>query len=176
MQRLERFVGKIRQERKLTNEVPGFDPTNGNENAQYLFLLEAPGGKAVTSGFVSLDNEDQTARNFKAQLKKANINRSDIVIWNVVPWYLGNRSRIRAANSKDVEQGLKYLDDLLGKLKKLKCIVLVGGAARKAHIHLSYTTSVRILSCYHPSPKVINNVPAAMNENIKVFKALKRLS
>lgn len=35
---------------KGTKNVPGFDPNNGNENAQYLFLLEAPGQGSVKSG------------------------------------------------------------------------------------------------------------------------------
>jgi hypothetical protein len=47
------IVNRIREEHGLINEVPDFDPSNGNENAKFLFLLEAPGAKAVKSGFIS---------------------------------------------------------------------------------------------------------------------------
>jgi uracil-DNA glycosylase len=63
MSPLERFVQKIRSEQGLSTEVPGFDPLNGNENARFLFVLEAPGPKAVKkTGVISFDNPDQTAR------------------------------------------------------------------------------------------------------------------
>jgi len=32
---------------RLSDEVPNFDPQNGNESARILFVLEAPGAKAV---------------------------------------------------------------------------------------------------------------------------------
>jgi uracil-DNA glycosylase len=174
---LTQFVAAIRTAEGLSIEVPDFDPRNGNENARFLFLLEAPGPMAVgRTGYVSFDNPDQTARNFKEQLQVAGIDRSEIAIWNIVPWYLGNasKSQIRAAKTRDVAQCLKYLDLLLMHLRKLECIVLVGSAARKAHVHLSSTTDVRILSCHHPSPRVKNFAPSTVEENIAVFRAMKR--
>lgn len=59
------LVNRVRIENNLTREVPGFDPKNGNEQAKYLFLLEAPGPKAIQSGLISFDNEDPSARNFR---------------------------------------------------------------------------------------------------------------
>src|SRR5438874_12179802 len=44
--------------------IPDFDPWDGGVHAQVLFLLEAPGSKAVDSGFVSRNNPDETAKNF----------------------------------------------------------------------------------------------------------------
>lgn len=179
MSPLERFVQKIRSEQGLSTEVPGFDPLNGNENARFLFVLEAPGPKAVKkTGVISFDNPDQTASNFREQLESAKIERSEIAVWNIVPWYLGNvdKTKIRRAKTSDIEKGLAYLDHLVKLLKKLECIVLVGGAARKAHIHLSHTTGVRILSCHHTSPRVRNYKPETADENVAVFKAMKRYS
>jgi len=46
------LVKQIKEERNLDHEVPGFDPKNGNETARFLFLLEAPGPKAVQTGYV----------------------------------------------------------------------------------------------------------------------------
>jgi len=166
------LVERIRLEQGLGREVPTFDPNNGNENARFLFVLEAPGPKAVASGLITLNNPDLTARNFRTQLELAGISSADIALWNVVPWYIGNseQSRIRAAKGSDVKCGLEYLVSVVSAMPKLECIVLVGGAARQAHVALSHQTHARILSCHHPSPKVQNTIPAAAAENVAVFR------
>lgn len=169
------LVNQIKKEQALELEVPSFDPVNGNENARYLFLLEAPGPKAVETGYISLNNPDPTASNFRRQLSQAEIEPKDIAVWNVVPWYLGdeNLKKIRGATSVDVRAGLKYLSILLKAMPRLRCIVLVGNTARKTHTFLSQITTARILSCHHPSAQVVNANPAADQENIKVFKFMK---
>jgi len=169
---LAAVVERIRAEQQLHSQVPGFDPENGNEHAKYLFVLEAPGPKAVATGVVSFDNPDRTAANFRAQLQEAGIDRKDIAIWNVVPWYLGNGegTRIRSALARDVKLGLTYLEAVIQAIGGLRCIVLVGGAARQAHVRLSHATRARILSCHHPSPKVQNIMRGAAEENIAVFR------
>ena len=174
MDNLRKFVNKIRKENGLTKEVPDFDPLNGNANARILFVLEAPGAKAVKTGYISFDNPDQSARNFRDQLHKAEIDRGEIAIWNIVPWYLGDGNRIKAACVSDVLKGLNYLYELIKILKKLEYIVLVGGAARRAHTFLSHKVNIRILGCHHPSPKVVNNNPSMAEENILVFKMMKK--
>jgi uracil-DNA glycosylase len=165
------LVERIRAE-QLGREVPGFDPLNGNERARFLFVLEAPGPKAVKTGVISFDNPDQTAKNFRTQLQQAGITRNEIALWNVVPWYLGNEAgtRIRGAKTSDVKLGLDYLATVVAAMPALQCIVLVGGAARQAHIHLSHQTTARILSCHHPSPKVQNTARGAAEENVSVFR------
>ncbi|MSQ51674.1 MAG: hypothetical protein EXR28_07280 [Betaproteobacteria bacterium] len=84
-----KLVNRIRKEMNLDNKVPGFDPKNGNERAKYLFLLEAPGPRAVETGQISFDNPDPTARNLRCQLKAAGIAREEIALWNTVPWFIG---------------------------------------------------------------------------------------
>jgi uracil-DNA glycosylase len=175
---LSSYVQAIRIEKRLSVEVPDFDPNNGNETAKYLFILEAPGPKAVKSGYVTFDNPDLTASNLKSQLQAAKIDRSEIAVWNIVPWYVGNedKSRIRAVMGTEVEEGIRYLLRLLQLLPNLRCIVLVGGAARKAHVPLSAATTSRILSCHHPSPRAMNLLPTAAAENVAVFKNMQRLA
>lgn len=170
------LVNRIRAEQNLTHEVPGFDPNNGNENAKFLFLFEAPGAKAVKTGLISFNNPDPTARNFLSQLKAADIACDEITLWNTVPWYLGNenRTQIRQANSRDVKAGIEYLEPLVSAMPKLSCIVLVGGAARKAHVFLSRITTARIVSCHHTSAKVQNTNSDAGKENIEVFRFIKK--
>lgn len=173
---LSSFVSMIRADRGLLREVPDFDPNNGNEAARYLFVLEAPGPRAVATGFVSFDNPDQTARNLRDQLKDAGINRKDIAIWNIVPWYVGNddQNQIRAVRPDEIATGTKYLKQLLPRLPELRCIVLVGGEARRAHVPLSAETAVRIVSCHHPSQRAMNE--ARKLENIKIFRFIRESS
>jgi uracil-DNA glycosylase len=174
----EALVRRIRNERKLGREVPGFDPVNGNEQAFYLFLLEAPGPKAVQTGFVSISNPDPTARNFQHQLARAGVRAEEIALWNVVPWYLGdeNGTKIRGASAADVHLGMAYLPPLIAAMPELRCIVLVGGAARKAHVCLSKLTTARILSCHHPSAQALNANPANAEENVAVLRFMKETS
>jgi uracil-DNA glycosylase len=170
------LVNRIRKERNLTiKEVPGFDPKNGNERAGYLFLLEAPGRKAVQTGQISFDNPDPSARNFKEQLAAAGITREEIAIWNVVPWFIGNDAgtSIRAANHNDVRAGREYLIPLISAMPNLCCIVLVGGAARQVHMFLSHVTKARIVTCYHTSGRVRNVRPETADENIAIFRFIK---
>lgn len=169
------IVELIKTDRRLGKEVPGFDPNNGNEKAKFLFLLEAPGPKAVESGRISFENRDPSAKEFRKELAVAGINRSEIAIWNIVPWYIGKTdgSAIRAANGDDVRNGMKYLPLLLDAMPNLKCIVLVGGAARRAHMFLSRLTTARIVSCHHPSMRVVNSNPKVPEENIELFRYIK---
>src|SRR5450759_1526622 len=78
---LTQFVLDLRKQRGFSNEVPYFDPCDGGIRAHALFLLESPGPKARASGFISRDNPDPSARNFRALLHEANILRENTVLW-----------------------------------------------------------------------------------------------
>jgi uracil-DNA glycosylase len=172
---LDVFLTALRSVRPESRDVPGFDPRNGNLNAKFLLVLEAPGPGAVASGFVSIENEDPTAKNLKKLLADSSISPDEIVIWNVVPWYCGNeeKTKIQPPSTQEMEIGIDFLCKLVLLLKNLEAIVLVGGSARKAHIRLSAKTRVRILSCHHPSQRVINVSKSAMIENQAVFAFLR---
>jgi uracil-DNA glycosylase len=133
-------------------------------------ILEAPGPKAIASGLVSLDNEDQTARNLKSQLAEVKMARQDVVLWNVVPWYLGDGQRIEAATRADIDSGKPYLQRLVLLLPRLECILLFGEKAREAHVFLSGITRARILGCHHPAPRGMRG--ENREENMKVLKML----
>ena len=59
---LNAFAASLRAELGDSYQIPGFDPQDGGVDARALFLLEAPGPKAVVSGRVSQDNPDPSAR------------------------------------------------------------------------------------------------------------------
>ncbi len=93
---LTAFVQQLRAERGQAYGIPDFDPADGGTSAELLYLLEAPGPKALVSGFISRDNPDETAKNFFLLNHEAGLERTRTVIWNIVPWYIGNGRRTRA--------------------------------------------------------------------------------
>jgi len=163
-------VAQIKADRGRRAIVPTFDPTNGNERATYLLLLESPGPKAVQTGAISLENPDPTASNLKKQLAEAGIEREQITMWNVVPWFLDRRHHPGAPTASEIELGCKYLPPLLDRMPNLRVVVLLGGTARRAHVFLSRTTAARIVSCHHTSAVVMGPAPWKAEENVAVFR------
>ena len=150
------FIEEIRKETGLGKNIPYFDPDDGGVNARCLFLLEAPGPKAVESEFVSRNNPDETAKNFFELNQQAGIPREVTISWNIVPWYIGSGEKIRAANNQDIREGIKYLAQLLLLLTKLELIVLVGKKAQKAKgVIKEHIPEMELMSMYHPSPMFI---------------------
>jgi uracil-DNA glycosylase len=61
---LTEFVEKLRAEVGSHGSIPYFDPWDSGIDAEILFLLEAPGARALFTGFISRNNPDETAKNF----------------------------------------------------------------------------------------------------------------
>jgi uracil-DNA glycosylase len=157
---LTAFVERIREAEGLDDEVPYFDPLDGGVNARCLCILEAPGAKAVASGFISRNNPDETAKNSFLLYQEAGIPRSETVLWNIVPWYIGDGSRTREADGNDIREGLEYLRKLIQLLPRLQAVVLVGQKAQKVERDIRRANPrLRILRSPHPSPLFVNNKP-----------------
>jgi uracil-DNA glycosylase len=167
------FAERLRERAKHAAHVPHFDPLDGGVLAQCLFLLEAPGGKAVSSGFVSRNNPDETAKNWFLLNEEAGLRRTLTVIWNVVPWYVGNGVKIRAVTAADVAASAPHLRELLQLLPALRAIVLVGRKAQRAKPLLKLLAShCTIFECAHPSPLSLNGRPERRSEILQCLKAV----
>jgi uracil-DNA glycosylase len=142
-----------------SDDIPYFDPCDGGISAKALFLLEAPGRKAIKSTFVSRNNPDQTAKNMCQLLREASIARADTLLWNIVPWYVGTSGKIRPVRGADIEKAIPCLERLLNLLPRLELIVLVGLKAQAALPKIMELTSLPIIPTYHPSPRVFNRWP-----------------
>ncbi len=157
---LTALVDTLRAEMGSDYQIPYFDPWDGGTAAEVLYLLEAPGAKAVASGFISRNNPDETAKNFFQLNQQSGISRKRTVTWNIVPWYIGSGSRIRPANSDDIEVGIRRLNSLLDLLPRLRAIVLIGQKAQRGSIQIVKSRpDVRLFNSPHPSPLFINNSP-----------------
>lgn len=177
---LTEFVDTIRRKEKLGDDIPYFDPLDGGVKAQCLFVLEAPGQKAKDSGFVSRNNNDESAKNFFLFNEEAGISRQKTITWNIVPWYVDKKKRnIRQA---DIRAGLLYLLQLLDLLPNIGIIVLVGGNARRIKSELKNRYSdIDIFHSFHPSPLHVNrnkpaNAKVIINQLKQVRRALDRLT
>lgn len=154
------FVHRLRESMEGETAIPYFDPWDGGVEAEVMFLLEAPGPKARNSGFVSMNNPDETAKNFFEISREAGVDRKRIIIWNTVPWYIGSGRKIRPAKSSDIVDGAQSLAELLHLLPKLRAIVLVGGKAQKIENHIrDVAPQLEVFKSPHPSPMFVNRKP-----------------
>lgn len=171
---LTHFVETIREETGLDKEIPYFDPLDGGINAKCLFLFEAPGPRAVSSGFISRNNPDESARNFFELNQEVGLLRELTISWNIVPWYIGTGTKIRPANRIDIRQGKKYLLVLLSLLPNLRIIVLGGRKAQKAETLIKDNyPSVTLMKMPHPSPLFVNNAPENKFKILQSLQAVK---
>jgi uracil-DNA glycosylase len=172
---LTAFVEQLRRE-YADRWIPYFDPTEAGVGAKVLLLLEAPGARSALgqgSGFVSPDNNDQTASNMWQLLQEAELDRAvDVVTWNVVPWYLGDGERIRAARIGDLREARPATEELLGLLTELRVAVLLGKPASKAWAELG--PDIDVIEAPHPSPLNLNTRPQSRAEILEALVEAKR--
>ena len=174
VQALSQLVKKIRVEKGPDFKVPDFDPLDGGIGAKVLFLLEAPGPRAVKSGFVSRNNPDETAKNFFVLNAEACIDRRQTVIWNAVPWYIGSGIKIRPAKFDDVHEADAWLAELLASLHQLRFVMFVGQKSLHAKdLVRSSRPDVELMEMPHPSPMFVNR---AVGNRSRISSVLQELS
>lgn len=177
MEPLTGYVASLRANLGEQYHIPNFDPCDGGIQARALFLLEAPGPKAKASKFVSSNNPDPTAKNLWNLIRNAGIARTDTLIWNIVPWYVGTGEHILPVNAADIRQALPHLNELLALLPRLEMIVLVGRKAQHAEPQIRLLTSlsipkVSIKHTYHMSALVFNTSPERRRLTEEAFRSI----
>ena len=143
--------------------VPWFDPAESGAGSRVLLVYEAPGPMTNSenarpgSGFISVDNNDQTAENTWRCRVEADLHGGALA-WNIVPWYLGPASRKPTAG--ELKAGAVELLGLRRRLPRLDTVVLSGRYAQEGwrkHLATSLRRpSVRVIETWHPSPLALN--------------------
>ncbi len=114
--------------------VPHFDPAEAGVCARVLIVHEAPGPKANPinggSGYVAVDNNDQSAANMWAARKQSGVTHYEATHWNTVGWYLG-KPTIKPSKAQEVS-GVAELVKLSARLHRLECVVATGRIASNA--------------------------------------------
>lgn len=172
---LQALAERIAASHDAPKDVPRFDPFDGGINARVLLLQEAPGPRAVETGFVSFDNPDQTAANARHACESAGLSRRDVVRWNAVPWYIGNAegTKIRAATKLDLQRAEPWLAQLLAVdlLPRLEVVVLMGKKAqRHARAIERIAPHLRVVKTSHCSPLALNYSSARRPELIEKLR------
>lgn len=171
---LMRLLKKIRVEHS-EKDMPCFDPCDGGIGAKVLVLFEAPGPKAVGSTFISRNNPDPTARNVCGLMQESNLTRKDTILWNIVPWYVGDGTRIRPVGENDIQEALPYLKQLLKLLPELQVIILSGKKAQSAKNGIRQLTNLPLIETNHPSARVFNVWPHKRGEVKEAFSLAAKL-
>lgn len=140
--------------------IPKLDPGDAGPDARVLLVLEAPGPRsdaARGSGFISVDNADQTASNVWRARHDAGLVEG-VAHWNIVPWYQG------AATVKpspvDLAEGAIQLRRLIDLMPQLSAVVLCGEYAKRGY--RAYVAGLfdgngpDIVETWHPSPSSLN--------------------
>ncbi len=178
---LTQLVERIRLARGGGNSVPWFDPESGGRHAEVLLLFEAPGARAVGSGpvrpnrpgsgFISPDNNDDSAAAVFELESEAGLPRARVLHWNIVPWYVGDGTKIRPVNKADRMEAAPWLGELLELLTDLRVVVLCGEAAQRGWDEYAGArpTDLWIVRCPHPSPVNLRTRPDAREEILEAF-------
>lgn len=147
----------VRELRSRGLDTPNIDPNDGGVNARALFLLETPGPRAVGSGFVSRDNPDLSARNIGWALDGAGFARTDVLLWNVVPYYVSSIDQNRNVTTPQIRNAISDLQAFVDRLPSLSVVIFCGRKAQKAKPHLRFPAHVRTLSTFHPGAQAYNH-------------------
>lgn len=140
--------------------VPNFDPLDGGIAARILLLLETPGRVPRQTRFTSLDNPSSTSKNLLPMVLSAGLKRSDVLMWNLVPWDVGTKTKVRPTTDDDRSKGTQALFRLLGLLPRLRSIVFFGTNAQKAMATVNKEhPDLNLLRSPHPSPTNLNTRP-----------------
>ncbi len=141
-----------------SSEYPYFDPADGGVGATILFLLEKPGPMTVQtgrglrrgSGFISRDNDDPTAEASFRFYQEAGVDRTQSVVWNVIPGWNG----VIKVTGPELRAGVEDLAKLLCLLPRLQTIVLVGRRASRAEPFIRNLGDYAVFHSAHPSGQV----------------------
>jgi hypothetical protein len=129
----------------------------GGVNARLLSVLRDPGPKTRSedgSGFLSMENDDPTAEAICGHFEAAGIPSTDVVPWNVYPWYIN-----RAPSAAELDAGVEPMRRLVQLLPRLRVVMLHGGSARNGWQKFAKSfpgllpPSLQVIQTYHTSRK-----------------------
>lgn len=166
---LNKLVQDLRRETR--SHVPWIDPFCGGGEAQILVVLLRPGPLgAMATNFLSLANNDATARNTADVLAQARVSYRKLVFWNAIPW---SGERKEEITSDMLARGSSMLERLLPLLSHLRCVILAGGEAKRVRNLVTWPRAVHVIECAHPGPFVWNQhrYRARKQEILEAFRA-----
>ncbi|NJC21459.1 uracil-DNA glycosylase [Arthrobacter pigmenti] len=166
-------VERGRSIRDSESVTPWFDPSMAGVNTKVLVLLEAPGRRATASrgsGFVSIDNNDGTAANLFTLFQESGLQRADVALWNIVPWYLPAGQKTKPTKRSDVLEAQPFVEQLIPLFSQLRIVVTMGKMAGAGWSTLCQGSSMISNLSWRavPHPSATNlNVNPSFREDIR---------
>ncbi|WP_328306856.1 hypothetical protein [Actinomycetospora sp. NBC_00405] len=118
---------EIAESRRLpAGAVPYPDPEHGGTGARALFVLSHPGAAAPETRFLSLGNQDSSARLALAECERVGLGMHEIAHWNAVPFPIAEST----PSTTEKQQGAPWLPRLIKLLPELLVVVLLGNPAK----------------------------------------------
>lgn len=145
--------------------MPHVAPIYGGADARVLLLLRDPGRKTNSahgfggSGFLCLENDDPTAERLATLLDDVGIEPRDCIAWNAYPWYINQKPSVA-----QLDAGVGPLVELLGLLKRLAIVLLLGGDAQESwrrlgRRHPDLVRSYHAIATRHPGDQAFIGTP-----------------
>ena len=141
---------------RTNRKIPHFDPEDGGTRAELLLLLSHvdgdPGSERSGSAFISVENDDQTARNLHRVIDHLGLSRETLLIWNVVPWQDGHPA-------KQAELGAIHLPRLVQALPQLRGIAVLsreGQILKAVQDELAHVHGLEWKLTSSPAPRAYN--------------------
>lgn len=135
---------------------------DGGIGARILMLLETPGPSSAPLRFVSRDNSTGTAANIRRFCTAAGIARTEMILWNTVPWVIHEPgARNRPPRRGEIAAGLAELPAFMALLPRLLIVILAGRVAAEARPLLAATRpELLVFHMPHPSPTFVCTLPS----------------
>lgn len=167
----DRYASHIEPVNRLVEELgaqaaagrpPYVAPMYRGVHAVALAILRDPGpkaGGAQGSGFLSVENDDQTAERQCGFFAETGLDPADVVPWNAYPWYIN-----QAPSKAQLAEGVEPLHRLIALMPGLRVVLLAGKDAQAAwrlfcrsHGALVRSRGIEALSTYHPSRQALQH-------------------
>jgi hypothetical protein len=157
---INRFADKLGAKDEA-GHPPYIPPMYRGVDALALSISRDPGpragGSKRSSGFLSVENDDQTAERMGQFLAEAGIDYRDVIPWNAYPWY------INADPSREqLQAGVEPLRRVMVLMPRLRVVLVHGGSAdqgwklfRREHLDVLETRGIVWLSTYHTSRQAL---------------------
>lgn len=165
---LNHLVDEVRNDTR-SEWAPYIAPMYGGVHARLLSVLRDPGPKTKEgngSGFLCMENDDPTAEAISHFFAEVGIGATDIVPWNIYPWYIN-----RAPNSAELQAGIEPLKRMIELLPKLQVVMLHGGSARcgwkqltRRYPDMVASRKLTVIATYHTSRQAFWHADPAVRE------------
>jgi len=140
--------------------LPWIAPMYFGRESRVLCVLRDPGKRAdaaAGSGFLCIENTDETSRRQKRMMQEAGIDPPDMLPWNAYPWFVD-----RAPSTNELELGVDPLVRVMREMPRLRAVMLMGSQAQKSwqlvlrhHADMILARGIRWVPTYHPSPSAL---------------------